>query len=142
MMMCGLNWAECCSTKPVRFVVTSKAERVALVKDAITAFERALKIDSESFRAHYNLSLLYTELSDTEMANYHQEMHERYKDDDVIRGQAIPAAREKYPAANHASEPLVIYPLQRLGAAELPAEAAVAGGQPVPAATTSISGGE
>ncbi len=119
-----------------------KAEYEVLIKEAIATFDRALKIDPESFRAHYNLSLLYAELSDSEMANYHHEMHERYKDDDVIRGQAIPAAREKYPAANHASEPLVIYPLQRPGASELPAEAAVAGEPVVPPAVKSESGGE
>ena len=97
-----------------------KAEREALIQEAVTVFQQALKIDSESFRAHYNLNLLYTQLGDEQKAAHHHEMHDRYKDDDVIRGEAIPKAREKYPAANHAAEPLVIYPLQRSGAPELP----------------------
>ena len=104
-----------------------KAERETLIQESITAYERALKIDTESFRAHYGLNLLYTQLGDEKQADYHHEMHERYKDDDTIRGTAIPAARAKYPAANHAAEQLVIYPLQRPGAAELPPVPAVAG---------------
>lgn len=108
-----------------------KAEREALLKEAVEAFERVLKIDSESFRAHYNLNLLYTVLGNEEKAKHHHELHDRYKDDDTIRGVAIPKAREKYPAANHAAEPLVIYPLQRAGAPELPPDAAVAGAKPV-----------
>jgi len=117
-----------------------KAEREALIRDSIAAFERALKIDSESFRVHYNLSLLYTQLGDTKQADHHHKMHERYKDDDVIRGQAIPKAREKYPAANHAAEPLVIYPLQRPGAPELPPAAEVADQLPAPAAKSESGG--
>ncbi|MEZ6080473.1 MAG: hypothetical protein R3C56_33815 [Pirellulaceae bacterium] len=37
----------------------------------------------------------------------------RYKPDDSAQGLAVRKAREKYPAANFAAEPLVIYPLQR-----------------------------
>ena len=114
-----------------------KAEREALIRDSITAYQRALKIDTESFRAHYGLNLLYTQLGDTQKAEYHHEMHERYKDDDTIRGTAIPAAREKYPAANHAAEPLVIYPLQRSGAPELPEDTAVAS-EPVTASPRTL----
>lgn len=104
-----------------------ESEREALIIDSIAAYERALLIDTESFRAHYGLNLLYTQLGDEKQAAYHHEMHERYKDDDTIRGTAIPAARAKYPAANHAAEPLVIYPLQRSGAPELPLTPAVVG---------------
>ncbi len=103
-----------------------QAERESLIRDSITAYERALQIDTESFRAHYGLNLLYTQLGDEQKAAHHHEMHDRYKDDDVIRGEAIPKARAKYPAANHAAEPLVIYPLQREGAPELPPASVVA----------------
>ena len=40
-------------------------------------------------------------------------------------------ARNKYPAANFAAETLVIYPLQRPGAPELPEEGATADGRAV-----------
>jgi hypothetical protein len=38
----------------------------------------------------------------------------RYKPDDNAAEVAIPAARRRYPAANHAAEALVIYDLQRI----------------------------
>ena len=43
-------------------------------------------------------------------------MHQRYKPDDNAQGRAVRLAREKYPAANHAAEAVVKYPLQRPGA--------------------------
>ncbi|RPI77472.1 MAG: hypothetical protein EHM42_13790 [Planctomycetaceae bacterium] len=65
-------------------------------------------------------------------------MHLRYKPDDTAQGVAVNAARLKYPAANLAAEPLVIYPLNRPGAPGLPPEFArqepAAGQPPRPAA--------
>jgi hypothetical protein len=46
-------------------------------------------------------------------------MHERYRPDDNARDRAVTAARRRDPAADHAAQALVIYPLQRLGAPEL-----------------------
>jgi hypothetical protein len=37
----------------------------------------------------------------------------KYKGDDSIQGVVIGKARERYPAADHAAEALVIYPLDR-----------------------------
>ena len=45
---------------------------------------------------------------------YHRLLHTRYKPDDNAAEVAIPAARRRYPAANHAAEALVIYDLQRI----------------------------
>ncbi|MFV2070869.1 MAG: hypothetical protein ACC645_28215, partial [Pirellulales bacterium] len=50
--------------------------------------------------------------------------HAIYKIDDGARGQAVAAAREKYPAADHAAEAVVIYDLHRDGAPELPRSSA------------------
>src|SRR5690606_9992925 len=50
------------------------------------------------------------------LAEEHQGLHERYKPDDNAQGRAVRLAREKYPAANHAAEAVVKYPLQREGA--------------------------
>ena len=41
--------------------------------------------------------------------------------DDNAADRAVSLARKKYPAANFAAETLVIYPLQRPGAPQLPA---------------------
>jgi len=87
-------------------------ERIARLNEAAEVFERTLEIDSENVDAHYNLSQLYAYLEDADRAAEHQELHARYKIDDTARGQAVGNARQKYPAANFAAEPLVIYDLK------------------------------
>lgn len=80
---------------------------------AIEQFEKTLTIDSENVTAHYNLQLLYSELGNAEQAERHGLLYERYKPDDNATDRAIRLAREKYPAANHAAEAVVIYDLMR-----------------------------
>jgi tetratricopeptide (TPR) repeat protein len=92
------------------------AERDALLQDAAEQFERTLETDSENVTAHYNLSLLYAQLGDDQRADEHRALHRLYKPDDNATDRAIKLAREKYPAANHAAEAVVIYPLHRDGA--------------------------
>ena len=46
----------------------------------------------------------------------HQEMHAIFKPDDIAQSRAVQAYREKHPAADHAAEAIVIYPLHRSGA--------------------------
>jgi tetratricopeptide (TPR) repeat protein/heme/copper-type cytochrome/quinol oxidase subunit 2 len=89
-----------------------KAERDARMQEAVAVFECTLLLDSENVDAHYNLSQLYSNLGDRELADKHQKLHAKYKPDDTARGQAVGAARRKYPAANAAAEPLVIYQLK------------------------------
>jgi lipopolysaccharide biosynthesis regulator YciM len=79
----------------------------------VEIFQQTLAIDSENVDAHYNLSQLYAQLNDKEKAAEHQTFHEKYKIDDTARGEAVSKARQKYPAADFASEALVIYDLQR-----------------------------
>ena len=50
------------------------------------------------------------------LAQEHGKLHERYKTDDNARDVAHRKAKEKYPAAAKASEPIVIYSLHRPGA--------------------------
>jgi tetratricopeptide (TPR) repeat protein len=88
-------------------------ERSARLKEAVEIFQKTLAIDSENVDAHYNLSQLYAQLNDKEKAAEHQALHEKYKIDDTARGEAVSKARQKYPAADFASEALVIYDLQR-----------------------------
>ena len=87
--------------------------RVALEKQAIDQFRKTLLLDSENTAAHYNLSLLFQQIGDKENAEKHRTLHARYKLDDNWRDRAIILARQKYPAANHAAEALVIYSLNR-----------------------------
>jgi hypothetical protein len=75
-------------------------------------FEKTLALDSENVDAHSNLKELHRLLGDEEKALYHQELHERYKPDENI-SRARELARKQYPAASRASEPVVIYELDR-----------------------------
>jgi tetratricopeptide (TPR) repeat protein len=86
--------------------------RERLLREAVEQFRRTLELDAENVAAHYNLGLLYGRLGDADAARHHQQMHERYKPDDNARDRAIALARQRYPAANRAAEPLVIYWLE------------------------------
>ncbi|MFO0922037.1 MAG: tetratricopeptide repeat protein [Pirellulales bacterium] len=88
------------------------ADREKLLREAVKQYQRALAIDSENVNAHYNLGLIYGMLGDAESEKKHKALHLRYKPDDNAQGLAVRRAREKYPSANFAAEPLVIYPLK------------------------------
>lgn len=88
-----------------------KGERETLLKQAAAQFEKTLTLDSEDVTAHHNLALIYAQLGDTAKATEHRTLHQRYKGDDNARDRAMALARKRYPAANHAAEALVIYPL-------------------------------
>jgi tetratricopeptide (TPR) repeat protein len=96
-------------------------EAARLFQEAIGTFQKTLKIDPEDLAAHYNLQLLYTEIGDAANAANHARLHRRYKPDDNAQGEAVRLARTRYPAANHAAEAIVKYPLQRTGAPGLSA---------------------
>lgn len=93
-----------------------KAQREELFEEAVATFQRTLVQDPENVTAHYNLSLLYRERGQEEKAESHRKLHERYRVDDNATDRAIRLAREKYPAANKAAEPLSIYALQEMTA--------------------------
>lgn len=92
---------------------TRQEERLQRLQEAVDVFERTLQIDPENVDAHYNLAQLYSYLDQPDLAQEHQALHAKYKLDDTARGQAVGAARKKYPAANAAAEPVVIYDLHR-----------------------------
>jgi hypothetical protein len=87
-------------------------EASAVRRAAVTEFEKTLAIDNENVTAHYNLQRLFAQLNEPEKADRHQELHQRYKPDENI-SKARELARQRYPAANYASEPVVIYRLNR-----------------------------
>ncbi len=86
-------------------------QRDDVLRDAAAVFERTLELDSENLTAHYNLAQLYTLLGNEQRAARHRQLSLKYKPDDNARGEAIRAARERYPAANHAAADIVIYDL-------------------------------
>ncbi|EMI47010.1 Tetratricopeptide TPR_2 repeat protein [Rhodopirellula sp. SWK7] len=82
-----------------------------LLAEAQMHFEKVLEVDSENVTAHANLAEIFAWSGDTEKAEHHRTLHAKYKPDDNAAEVAIPAARRRYPAANHAAEALVIYDL-------------------------------
>jgi tetratricopeptide (TPR) repeat protein len=94
----------------------NKEKREGFLRDALKQFEKTLELDSENLTAHYNLSLIYTQLGDTERAEEHRRLHERFRPDDNARDRAVSLARRRDPAADKASQATVIYSLQRPGA--------------------------
>ncbi len=93
--------------------------RRAFIQQAAEQFKKSLALDSENLAAHYNLALIYKQLGDDTLAEHHQKLHERYRPDDNARDRAVTIARRANPAADHAAQAIVIYPLQRAGAPEL-----------------------
>lgn len=100
-----------------------KALERSLLRDAVKRFQQVLQLDPENLTAHYNLALLYVQLDDTDQAIVHLAEHEKYRPDDNARDLAVSLERRRNKAADHAAQAIVIYPLQRAGAPELPAAA-------------------
>jgi tetratricopeptide (TPR) repeat protein len=97
----------------------------AFLNLAVETFEKSLALDSENLTAHYALALIYAQLGDESKADFHRKEHEKYLPDYDAQDRAITAARLANPAADHAAQATVIYPLQRSGAPELNAPAGV-----------------
>ncbi len=95
---------------------SARQEKQQLLRQAAQEFEKTITVDSENVMAHYNLSQIYSELGNEDAATHHRALHSKYKRDDNASDRAVQLARERYPAANHASEAIAIYPLQREGA--------------------------
>jgi tetratricopeptide (TPR) repeat protein len=93
-----------------------KTERDRYLGDAVTWFQHALAQDPENVTANYGLAQAYTQLGQEEDAERHRRLHARYREDDNARDRAIGMARRKSAAADHASDAVVIYDLQRDGA--------------------------
>ena len=90
-----------------------RASREAFLREAVEVLDQALVYEPENAAAHYNLKLIYTELGEEASSTEHADLHAKYKPDDNARDRAIAAARQRYPAANHAAEAVVIYDLDR-----------------------------
>ena len=97
------------------------AQQRETLTQAIAAFQKTLALDSENLTAHYTLAQIYTQLGDEPNAVLHRQEHKKYLPDYNAQDRAISNARRADPAADHAAQATVIYPLQRPGAPELPA---------------------
>ncbi len=96
-----------------------RARRRAFLTEARDRFEDTLKLDPEDVTAHYNLGQIYALLGDEKQAREHQRLHGIYRPDDNARDRAIAIERRRNPAADHAAQSIVIYPLQRPEALEM-----------------------
>jgi hypothetical protein len=97
------------------------ARQSEFLKLAAVTFEKTLALDRENLTAHYTLALISSQLGDEAKADYHRQEHKKYLPDYNAQDRAISNARRADPAADHAAQATVIYPLQRPGAPELPA---------------------
>jgi len=120
--------------------VSQKEQQRQLREEARDYYLKTLELDSEDVAAHFGLSLIYEVLGEKELAEQHRALHERYKPDDNAGDEAVAIARERYPHANAAAEAVVIYPLRRPGAPELPPAAAATSSTNIPG-TLPIGGG-
>ena len=93
------------SEQVVRARVHSDCERAKALAD------RALAADPESVSAWYLLAQASSELGDTAAADRAMQEHDRYRVDDNARDRAIRLARERYPAAARAADPITLYTL-------------------------------
>jgi len=88
-------------------------ERAGYLREAAEVYRASLELDPEGVAAHFGLMQVLRDLGDADGAALHEALHARYKPDDNARDHAISEARRRYPAANRAAEPVVIYELNR-----------------------------
>jgi tetratricopeptide (TPR) repeat protein len=84
-----------------------------LLEQAQGWFDKTLQIDPENLAAHYNLGLLHAQLGNTDAAEQHRALHEKYRPDDHAFEQAAARHRRENPAADHAAAAIAIYDLGR-----------------------------
>ncbi len=97
-----------------RSLRASDPERAAALLAAAHAdADAALVLDPENASAWHVLAQICADQGLDDEAHSAREAHATYKVDDNARDAAISAARVRYPAANHAAEPIAIYELQR-----------------------------
>ena len=90
-----------------------QATRDELLGKSRDWFLKTLAIDPEDLTAHYNLAQVYTELGESDLAEQHRALHEKYRPDDHAIEQAVAKHRSINPAANHAAAAIAIYDLNR-----------------------------
>ena len=94
-------------------IAESESRRTELLTFASDTYHAALNEDPENVQSHYGLMQVYERLGRSTDAAHHRNQHQKYRIDDNAKDRAVNAARQKDPAANHASESIVIYDLHR-----------------------------
>lgn len=94
----------------------SAAEREALLAEAEASCRAALALDSQRATSWYVLAQVAEAQGQDAVAAEARAQYDRFRPDDNARDVAVNAARLRYPAANHAAEPVSLYDLQRDGA--------------------------
>lgn len=87
------------------------AQRDEGLAQAQAWFERSLTLDPERAESHYALAQVLRMRGERAAAEAHAELHRKYRVDDNARDRAIAIARARDPAADHAADDIVIYPL-------------------------------
>jgi tetratricopeptide (TPR) repeat protein len=103
-------------------LAASNRMEVEWLDRAANHYQQSLHIDPENVTAHYGLAQVYARLDRSTQAEKHRQLHQKYRRDDNAHDLALASARRSDPAANHASEAVVIYELQRRGAYGLPVD--------------------
>jgi tetratricopeptide (TPR) repeat protein len=88
-----------------------RAMRESFLRQAVAQFRKTLDLDSENLAAHYNLALIHGQLGESELAEKHRKLHDRFRPDDNARDRAVTIARRRDAAADHAAQSIVIYSL-------------------------------
>ncbi len=94
-------------------VMGDDSQSKELLREAQHQLETVLEVDSENVAAHANLAQVFSMMGEKTREENHRRLHARYKPDNNAAELAIPAARRRYPAANHAAAAIVIYDLHR-----------------------------
>lgn len=94
-------------------IASTEEKRTEFLTLASDTYHAALSEDPENVQAHYGLMQTYERLGLNSKASYHRDEHQKYRVDDNAKDRAVNAARQRDPAANHASESIVIYDLHR-----------------------------
>ena len=82
-------------------------------ENALVAYQRVLRFDPEHVAAHWGLSQVYAQLGDTERAQQHRALHQRFKPDETAVQQAVAKAIGRSVAAGKSASPFVIYQLRQ-----------------------------
>jgi len=92
---------------------TREEQRRAALERARDWFGKTLEIEPENLTAHHNLALVYGALGDTQSAERHRVLREKYRPDDHAIEHAVALHRSNNPAADHAAAAIAIYDLNR-----------------------------
>ncbi len=81
---------------------------------SLLLYNSVLALNPEWADAHFGLFQLYAAIGNSEKADKHKNLHQKYKIDDSAHDTVIAKARANNKAADHAAEMIVIYQLDKI----------------------------